>query len=156
MRKHINCFALNVSTGFTWSVYTLLNRKHSSWPAHDLCFLISCACLFSMCASCLCVTACGVRAMFLCVRLCTSHCALGKAIGRPGRVIKVKLLPPRLFLPAWWDNRRGRPSPLLFQTRRAFLSAPPCPSFWQLCPGFTNPIQTSGVGFHAKECRFLL
>lgn len=45
----------------------------------------------------------------------------GKAIGRAGRVIKVKLLPLWLFLSPRWDNSRGTPSPLLFHTHPAFL-----------------------------------
>lgn len=89
-------------------------------------------CIFSMCTSCVSVTECEVCVRFLCpTELWTSHCVLGKAIGRPWRVIKVKLLPPRLFLPAWWDNRRGSPSPLLFHTRPAFL---PALLSWQLSP----------------------
>lgn len=50
-----------------------------------------------VCTQCVCVTKCKVRAILPCVcvtELCTSHCALGKAIGRRRGVIKVKLLPP--------------------------------------------------------------
>lgn len=58
----------------------------------------------------------------LLVRACkkTIYCGLGRAIGRPARVIKVKLLPPRLFLAVRWDNETGSPSPLLFHTRPAW------------------------------------
>lgn len=73
-----------------------------------------------------------VHAMFLCDT--ETHCEWGKAIGRPGRVIKVKLLPPRLFLPVWWDNKRGSPCPLLFHTRPACLS--------DLLIDYSNSIQT--------------
>lgn len=145
MRKHMNCFSLNVNTSFKWLVYTQLKWKYGSWPASDLCFWLAVhVCIFSMCTSCVSVRVWGTCHVPVCAaELWRSHCVLGKAIGRPGRVIKVKLLPPRLFLPACWDNRRGSPSLLLFHTHPAFLLA--------LLSDCSNSIYIKGVEFHAKE-----
>lgn len=53
------------------------------------------------------------------MRKCTeTHCEFG-GNRKTGRVIKVKPLPPRLFLPVWWNNKKGSPSALLFHTRPA-------------------------------------
>lgn len=129
------------------SNYSQLNRKYSNLVANV--FLAVHVCIYHVCIQCVCVTGCKIRAMFLCVWInsSTSHCELGKAIGRPGRVIKVKLLPPRLFLTPWWDNRRGSHSALLFHTRPAFLPA----LFFFDSSSPVSPIYTSEERFLAEE-----
>lgn len=49
------------------------------------------------------------------------HCALGRAIGRPAKVIKANLLLLRLFRAVQWDNETGSLSPLPFHNRPAWL-----------------------------------
>lgn len=116
-------------------------------PGHTTTFAISLA--VHVCIQYVCILCCARYVPCSCVCSWTlhSHCVQGKAIGRPGWVIKVKLLPPRLFRLVWRDNRRGSPSLLLFHTRPAFLPA----LFWQLFPGFSSLIYTSGDGFLTKE-----
>lgn len=118
--KHINCFILNVNTSFFsgWFALCWCENATADLLTFDF-WLAEHVCIYGMCVSCVSVTAWGTCHVSVCTE---THCERGKAIGRPGRVIKVKLLPPRLFLPVWWDNKRGSPSPLLFHTRPACLS----------------------------------
>lgn len=104
-----------ISGGFTlcWILHKVADLPTNSalWLAVHVCIYSKCHSVRGTCHVPVSVT-----------ELCTSHCVQG-AIGWPGRVIKVKLFPPRLFLPLWRDNRRASPYPLLFHTHTAFLPA---------------------------------
>lgn len=136
--EEVHCYTQNVK-GFSdcW-------HCGSHWPAPDLFFLLAVhVCIFNTCASCLSVRVWGSWHTCVCVCAHTeTHCELGRAIGRPGRVIKVKLLPPWLFLSVWWDNKRGSPSlPSCFTP-----TLPACLPFW---PPFVTREWNASCRYHS-------